>query len=72
VSDEFGDFDEDDAFDPSEPADNEQVARKLHEVRLDNGFEDTTWDSLALDEQTVRIVIIAAVLGWLRRQGTNF
>ena len=64
----FGDFDTDDAFD-LEPADAEQVARKLHRLRLREGLEPVDWDGLDLAEQTVRILIVAALLAWLLRQG---
>jgi hypothetical protein len=66
---EFGDFDPDDAAD-TEPADPEQVARKLHRLREDQGLEVGRWEDLDLNQQTVRIVIIAALLDWLRRQGS--
>ena len=64
----FGDFDTDDAWD-REPADAEQVARKLHRLRLREGLEPVDWDGLDLAEQTVRILIVAALLAWLLRQG---
>jgi hypothetical protein len=62
VSD-FGDFDDDDALD-TEPADPEQVARKLH--RLEGG----RWDDLTVMQQVARIEIIARLLAWLHRQGS--
>jgi hypothetical protein len=61
VSD-FGDWDDDDAF-GLEPADPEQVARKLH--RLEGGH----WDDLTPDQRQARIAIIVLLLAWLRRQG---
>jgi hypothetical protein len=67
---DFGDFDEDDAYDPNEPADPEQVARKLHRLRYDNSLESRTWDQLTDTEQALRIIILAALLAWLRRQGS--
>lgn len=65
---DFGDYTEDDAYDPA-PPDPEQVARKLHEVRLDAGLERSEWTELAADEQSLRVEVVFAVLGWLRRQG---
>jgi len=41
---EFGDFDPDDAAD-TEPADPEQVARKLHRLREDQGLEVGRWET---------------------------
>lgn len=66
---DFGDFDEDDAYDPS-PADPEQVARKLHDLRLDAGLEDVVWTALADDERAIRIELLGILLRWLRRQGS--
>jgi hypothetical protein len=68
VSD-FGDFDEDDAFD-TEPADPEQVARRLHLLRLREGFEDVAWDDLSDDERGRIVQLIVVLLAWLRRQGS--
>jgi hypothetical protein len=68
---DFGDFDPDDAF-GTEPADPEQVARKLHEFRLEQGLEGADWDGLTLAQQTLLIVIIDRLLDLLRRQGSNF
>lgn len=67
---DFGDFDEDDAFD-NEPADPEQVARKIHELRLREGFEIADWDRLPAVDRAVLIVIVEALLAWLRRQGSH-
>jgi hypothetical protein len=68
VSD-FGDFDPDDAYD-TEPADPEQVARKLHTLRHGNDLEPDTWDELS-DERRILLVLIAGrLLAWLRRQGS--
>ena len=64
----FGDFEDDDAFDV-EPADPEQVARKLHGWLRDDGLELADWDVLDLAEQTLRIIIAARLLSWLRLQG---
>jgi hypothetical protein len=67
VSD-FGDFDPDDALD-TEPADPEQVARRLHALRRRDGFETIDWDDLDDGERGALVQIVAALLGWLRRQG---
>lgn len=66
---DFGDFDQADATD-TEPADPEQVARKLHRLREENGLEVGGWEDLDIHQRTLRIVIIAALLDWLRRQGS--
>ena len=65
---DFGDFDEDDALD-HEPADPEQVARKLHRIREREGFEIVDWDHLEPGERLALVAIIARLLAWLRRQG---
>jgi hypothetical protein len=66
----FGDWEEDDSFD-LEPADPEQVARKLHRLRLDRGREPLEWDALGDVERSVLIDIIAGLLAWMRRQGAH-
>lgn len=71
MSDDFGDFDDDDVID-HEPADPEQVARRIHELRLREGFEMTPWEHLNAAERGVLIQIIVVLLAWLRRQGSNF
>jgi hypothetical protein len=68
VSD-FGDFERDDAFDPA-PADPEQVARKLHDLRRALEPELPTWTALDADEKAIRIRVVMRVLDWLRRQGS--
>jgi hypothetical protein len=70
VSDTFGDFDEDDALD-TEPADPEQVARRLHRLRMARGFEIGEWDRLGEPERGELIAIVAELLAWLRRQGSH-
>jgi len=70
VSDTFGDFDADDALD-TEPADPEQVARKLHDLRRGEGFELSRWEDLADGERAALVRIVVAVLAWLRRQGSH-
>lgn len=67
----FGDFDPDDAV-ATEPADPEQVARYLHELRRDRGFDDgRRWHELAEADRTVLEAIAAALLDLLRRQGSG-
>jgi hypothetical protein len=66
----FGDFTDDDAYDPA-PADPEQVARKLHALRAEDGFEVTPWDRLGPGERAALVAIVAALLAWLRRQGAT-
>lgn len=70
MSDEFGDFGDDDALD-TEPADPEQVARKLHELRIEEGFELADWDHLDPAERLALVGIAAAMLAWLHRQGSH-
>lgn len=66
---DFGDFDADDAFD-KEPADPEQVARRLHVLRQREDMEPVAWDDLAESDRAVRIMIVAVLLAWMRRQGS--
>jgi hypothetical protein len=67
----FGDFDDDDAV-GIEPADPEQTARKLHVLRMARGFEIGEWDRIGEPERGDLIAIVAELLAWLRRQGSNF
>ena len=71
MTDTFGDFDPDDAF-GTEPADPEQVARKLHEFRRQEGLEGSGWDGLTPAQRALLVLIIAKLLDLLRRQGSNF
>lgn len=66
----FGDFDPADALD-HEPADPEQLARKLHEVRREMEVDAIIppWDALGSDRRIVLIAVATRVLAWLRRQG---
>lgn len=65
--DTFGDFDDDDALDTA-PADPEQVARRLHELRRREGFELVPWDELDADERGALVQLVVVLLAWLRRQ----
>lgn len=69
MSDTFGDLEPDDVVDTA-PADPEQVARRLHELRRREGFELIDWDHLTAGERGSLIQMIAVVLAWLRRQGS--
>jgi len=60
---EFGDYEDDDAYDPTAEADPEQVARKIRQ------FEGGDWEELTQAQRTVRISIALRILGWLRRSG---
>jgi hypothetical protein len=66
----FGDFDVDDAYD-TEPADPEQVARKLHALRLEHDLDDLEWNDLAPSERTALVQVVVRLLAWLRRQGAH-
>jgi hypothetical protein len=65
---EFGDFDNDDALDTAEP-DPEQVARKIHRLRVLRNREMVDWDSLSDEDRATLIDIVAHLLAWLKRQG---
>ena len=65
---DFGDFDHDDAFD-NEPADPEQVAIKLHKLRVENGLESIPWEEFSHSRRSTMILVVAALLAWMRRQG---
>jgi hypothetical protein len=69
VSD-FGDFDPDDAYD-TEPADPEQVARKIQELRHAHNLSAERWDDLSPAGRANRVVIATLLLAWLRRQGSG-
>lgn len=70
MSDDFGDFDEDDAF-GTEPADPEQVARRLHEMRRREDLEDIDWDDLTPAQRGVLTTLMLVLLAWLKRQGAH-
>lgn len=65
---EFGDFDPDDAFD-TEPADPEQVARKLHGYRQEDEPGLPDWDDLSNIDKAILVNRLSRLLAWLRRQG---
>ena len=68
---DFGDYETADAFD-TEPADPEQVARKLQTLRVAEGLSTTNWDDDLTDgAKLVRIVVVGRLLDWLRRQGAT-
>lgn len=67
---DFGDFDDDDAFDTA-PADPEQVARKLQRIRAEYGQETIRWEELDDAGRAVRIAVVTLLLAWLRRQGAG-
>jgi hypothetical protein len=56
MSDTFGDFDPDDAWD-NEPADPEQTAKRLHELReylaVSDGQELAAWDALSDEDRAI-------------------
>lgn len=65
---DFGDFDNDDAFD-TEPPDSEQVAIRLHKYQKDNDPSLPRWEDLPDNQKLLAIMIIAKLIAWLRRQG---
>lgn len=65
---DFGDFDDDDAFD-TEPPDAEQVAIRFHKYRNEVDNSQPNWDDLTPPQKALAIVIFVQVLEWLRRQG---
>ena len=64
----FGDFDDLDAFD-TEPADPEQVARKLHQLRHRDALEAVYWAGLGPGVRSRLIKVAADLIAWGRRQG---
>lgn len=65
---DFGDFENDDAFDTA-PADPEQVARKLQRLRVGAGLSLDEWDALTDEQRLASVGVIVRLLAWLRRQG---
>jgi hypothetical protein len=67
VSD-FGDFDVDDAADHEPPAP-EQVAYRLHDLRVEvdalAGAEEPGWDDLTNPERSLALAIGVALVDWL-------
>jgi hypothetical protein len=71
VTDIFGDFDVDDAW-GIEPPDPEQVAYRLHLLRVEvdaytNAIGLPTWDELTPDEQEIGLGVGAVVVDYLAR-----
>lgn len=66
----FGDDGPDDSYVAGNVADPEQVARRLHELRRERERETVGWDDLTAGERLVLVAIVAALLAWLRREGT--
>lgn len=66
---DFGDTEPDDAFDPTGPLDPEQVARRLQELRIENGLDVPDWDDLTPEQRLKTIAAIIALIAWLGRQG---
>jgi hypothetical protein len=64
----FGDHEPADSFDTA-PADPEQVARKLHELRLRDGLESARWDDLSKPHRARIVLVVTALLAWGRRGG---
>jgi hypothetical protein len=64
----FGDHDQADTFDTARP-DPEQVARRLHQYRRDEGLEAVGWDDLAPPLRARLVLVAAAVVAWLARSG---
>ena len=67
---DFGDFDEDDALD-HEPADPEQVAIKIQQLRHREGLDTIDWDDLSEAHQARAILVVIALLAWMRRSGAH-
>lgn len=65
---DFGDYTNDDAFDTA-PADPEQVARRLHQLRQREGLDGADWDDLADTDRGRLVQIIVVLLAWGRRGG---
>lgn len=65
---DFGDLEDDDVW-GTEPADPEQVAIRLHQLRREHGDAFPEWQALDDAERGRLIAIVAALLIWGRRQG---
>ena len=60
----IGDYTDEDAYDPTAPADAEQVARKLAAY---DGL--LPWERLDADERRRRVAVCVKLLAWLARSG---
>lgn len=67
---DFGDFEDDDAFDTAAP-DPEQVARKIIALRRELSADtiEPTWQFVPEHERALTIAVVTRLLDWLRRQG---
>ena len=65
----FGDIEPEDEFSADGTLDAEQVARRLHEYRVEEGDASGSWDSLTTAQRRRMVRVIIALLHWLRRQG---
>jgi len=71
MTDQFGDFEPDDQYDPS-PADPFQVALRLHKYRVELDLEpEINWNSLSDHEIDKRVKAIELLLNWLRASGSR-
>jgi hypothetical protein len=59
----IGDYEPDDAYDPTAPPDPEQVARKLAE------YTGEDWEHLTAGTRLRRLEAVRLLLEWLRRSG---
>jgi hypothetical protein len=66
---EFGDDEPEDAFDPTGVLDPEQVARRLHELRVADGLDRAMWDELSKPMRARIVLVIVALLAWMRQEG---
>lgn len=66
----FGDIEPDDSYVAGNIPDAQQVARRLHELRMERGLEGTTFDGLTPERRGLLIIVVGALLAWLTREGT--
>ena len=59
----IGDYTDDDAYDPTAPADAEQVARKLA------SFNGEDWRNLTPGTRERRIQAMIRLMAWMKRSG---
>jgi hypothetical protein len=64
----IGDSEPDDAYDTA-PPDAEQVARRLHALRLERGLEHEDWEQLVEERQAVLVAIIGRLIARGQREG---